>query len=381
MIHFGIDILLKQNPSWKKKRIGLVTNHAATTNKLIPSRKALLDKGFNIIKLFSPEHGLDVKGADGAKMKDGIDALTNLPVISLYNRKLAPAKKDLIDIDIILFDIPDIGCRCYTYLWTMTYVAEACAKHKKKLIILDRPNPVSGNLQLAEGPMLDEKKCASFIGRWDIPLRHSCTLGELALYFNQSKNIHADIEIIKCKNWKRDMFFTDWKISFVPTSPAIKNFEAMLLYPGLVLLEATNISEGRGTDFSFTSFAAPWLHVQKIKSLIDTNYAAVDYMPKESKYKNEVCFGYAFQPNKKTRSVLLGLDIIRKIKTHFPEHFKWKPYPTNVNPSGNNHLDKLLGIPRSEQLFNLSQKDFEQKVTSFIEVKDWKKRIKNFLLY
>jgi len=177
------------------------------------------------------------------------------------------------------------------------------------------------------------------------------------------------------------MFFTDWKISFVPTSPAIKNFEAMLLYPGLVLLEATNISEGRGTDFSFTSFAAPWLHVQKIKSLIDTNYAAVDYMPKESKYKNKVCFGYAFQPNKKTRSVLLGLDIIRKIKTHFPEHFKWKPYPTNVNPSGNNHLDKLLGIPRSEQLFNLSQKDFEQKVTSFIEVKDWKKRIKKFLLY
>ena len=197
MIHFGIDILLKQNPSWKKKRIGLVTNHAATTNKLIPSRKALLDKGFNIIKLFSPEHGLDVKGADGAKMKDGIDTLTNLPVISLYNRKLAPGKKDLMDIDIILFDIPDIGCRCYTYLWTMTYVAEACAKHKKKLIILDRPNPVSGNLQLAEGPILDEKKCASFIGRWDIPLRHSCTLGELALYFNQSKNIHADIEIIK----------------------------------------------------------------------------------------------------------------------------------------------------------------------------------------
>ena len=381
MIQFGIDILLKQNPSWKKKSIALVTNHAATTNKLIPSRKALLDKGFNIIKLFSPEHGLDVQGADGKKMKDGMDQLTHLPIISLYNKKLAPVKKDLIDVDIVLLDIPDIGCRCYTYLWTMTYVLEACAKHKKKLIILDRPNPISGNLKLAEGPMLDEKKCASFIGRWNIPLRHSCTLGELALYFNQTKNIYADIEIIKCKNWKRNMFFSDWKISFVPTSPAIKNFEAMLMYPGLVLLEATNICEGRGTDFSFTSIAAPWLNIEKIKGLVNINYMTVDYMPKESKYKNEVCFGFAFRPNKKIRPVLLGLDIIRKIKTHFPKHFKWKPYPTNVNPTGKNHLDKLSGIYKSEKLFNLSQKEFEKKLQLFVEVKDWKKQIKKYLLY
>lgn len=144
MISFGVDVLLSKNVEWKKQRIALVTNHAATTNQLQPSRKALLDTGFNIIKLFSPEHGLDVKGVDGATIKDGIDELTQLPVISLYNEKLQPDENDLNDVNIVLFDIPDIGCRCYTYLWTMTYVLEACVTYKKRFIILDRPNPVSG---------------------------------------------------------------------------------------------------------------------------------------------------------------------------------------------------------------------------------------------
>jgi uncharacterized protein YbbC (DUF1343 family) len=135
MIFFGTDILLRQEPSWKKQRIGFVTNHAATTNKLASSRKALLGAGFNIVKLFSPEHGLNVQGADGIKMNDGIDVLTQLPFVSLYNEKLAPTEDDLRDIDIVLFDIPDIGCRFYTYLWTMTYMLEACSKQNKKIVL------------------------------------------------------------------------------------------------------------------------------------------------------------------------------------------------------------------------------------------------------
>ncbi len=384
MIQFGIDILLKQNPFWKNKNIALVTNHAATTNKLISSRKALLDKGFKITKLFSPEHGLDVQGADGKKMKDGIDTLTHLPIISLYNKKLAPSKKNLSDIDVVVFDIPDIGCRCYTYLWTMTYVLEACAKYKKKLIILDRPNPISGNLKFAEGPMLDEQHCASFIGRWNIPLRHSCTLAELALYFNHTKNIHADIEIIRCKNWKRNMYFPDWQIQFIPTSPAITSFEAMLLYPGLVLLEATNISEGRGTEYSFEGVGAPWINMHLLNDWlrsVDVKVKSIEFMPIESKYKNEICFGFSFYQNKKTNSVLNGLRLIKKIKDTFPKHFKWKPYPTNVNPTGKNHLDKLSGIYNSENLFSLSQKKFENQINELVHTKDWKKQIKKYLLY
>lgn len=386
MILFGIDILLNTNIDWKKQRIALVTNYAATTNNLIPSRKALIDKGFNIIKLFSPEHGLNIKGADGASIKDGKDALTQLPVISLYNKKLQPNENDLNDIDIVLFDIPDIGCRYYTYLWTMTHVLEACSKYNKKLIILDRPNPLSGNLNLAEGAMLNETNCSSFIGRWNIPLRHSCTLGELALYFNQQKNINANIEIIKCKNWNRNMFQPNWQMAFVPTSPAMQSFTTAMLYPGLGLLEATNISEGRGTMKPFTVAGSVWMNnnlvVENLNEL-NINCKAIQFTPTESKYANELCKGVEFYIDDVAtfQSVKNGLLFIKLVKELHEDKFEWKPYPTNVNSSGKNHLDKLLGVYKSEKLFNLSFNKFTQKINELINVASWQTTIKNYLLY
>ncbi|MDE3236818.1 MAG: DUF1343 domain-containing protein [Bacteroidota bacterium] len=384
---FGIDILIQQNPSWKQSRIGLVTNHAATTCQLIPSRKALLEKGFNIIKLFSPEHGLDSKGADGAKMKDGSDPLTQLPIISLYNEKLAPNEEDLKDVDLILFDIPDIGCRYYTYLWTMTHVLEACALHKKPLIILDRPNPLSGNMALAEGPFLDEKNCASFIGRWNIPLRHSCTLGELALYFNTTKNVGATLDVITCKDWKRQDFQPDWGISFVPTSPAMQHFNAALLYPGLGLLEATNISEGRGTTKPFSFAGAPWMEPKKLLLLLEQDKTVAvkekELMPAESKYAYTNCQGiefYVLQPEN-FNPVLYGLRFIKLVKELHPEHFSWNTYPTHVNPTGKDHLDKLLGKANSEALFEMPYDEFVKHIKSITTVTNWQEHISPFLLY
>ncbi|MFZ9145851.1 MAG: exo-beta-N-acetylmuramidase NamZ domain-containing protein, partial [Sediminibacterium sp.] len=175
-IRFGIDHLIESNPSWKTSSIGFLTNDAARTFDQTPSRIALIKAGFNITQLFSPEHGIDTKGADGAKMKDGIDPLTGLPIISLYGEKYAPSEEDLKGIEILLFDIPDAGTRFYTYLWSMTYYLEAAAKFKKKIILLDRPNPLSGNLAMIEGPSLDET-VSSFIGRFNIPIKHQCSLG------------------------------------------------------------------------------------------------------------------------------------------------------------------------------------------------------------
>lgn len=389
MLFWGLDILLEQNPSWKYLRIGLVTNHAATTHQFIPSRKALQDNGFNLIKLFSPEHGLDVKGADGAKMNDGIDALTQLPIISLYGDKLHPSIEDLNDVDILLFDIPDVGSRFYTYLWTLTHVLEACGKQNKKLIILDRPNPLSGNLSRSEGPMLDEEHCSSFIGRWNIPIRHSCTLGELAIYFNQTKNINAAIEIIKCENWNRNDFQTDWGIDFVPTSPAIKNFEAALLYPGLGLLEATNISEGRGTALSFQMAGTPWMDENEVATIFnqlaidDVTTKTINFTPSNSKYANEKCNGVQFKilHTSSFTAVFNGLLFIKLIKNLYPDHFEWKPYPTNVNPSGKNHLDKLLGITNSEQIFELPFNEFLKVIQQITTTTDWQKEIQPYLLY
>ncbi len=389
MVQFGVDILINQDPSWKKQPIALVTNHAATTHQLQPSRQVLLQNGFNIVKLFSPEHGLDVKGVDGATMSDGFDELTNLPITSLYNNKLEPSAADLDGIDIVLFDIPDVGCRYYTYLWTMTHVLQACAKHGKQLIVLDRPNPISGILSQAEGPMLDETNCASFIGRWNIPLRHSCTFCELALYFNEVKNIYANVQVIKCSNWDREFFQQDWGVDFVPTSPAINHASAALLYPGLGLLEATNISEGRGTDLSFQIAGAPWMDGNRIAStfnhfaLGNVQLSPICFTPTDSKYKNQPCHGVQLQVThpQSYLPVFTGLLLIKLIKDLYPQQFQWKPYPTQVNPTGNNHLDKLLGIYHSEKIFDLPMLRFLQQLETLTNATSWQQSIAQFLLY
>ena len=388
MIQFGIDVLLHQHPSWKTKQIALVTNHAATTNTFVPTRKALMQKGFNIVRLFSPEHGLDVKGADGYCIQDGIDNLTSLPIVSLYGKQLQPSKKNLEDIDIVLFDVPEIGCRYYTYLWTMTYVLEACAEHQKKLIVLDRPNPISGNIAMAEGPMLDEINCSSFIGRWTIPLRHSCTLGELALYFNVAKKMNVALEVITCNNWSRNLLQPQWGIDFVATSPAINNFNAALLYNGLGLLEATNISEGRGTDKSFEIAGAPWFDATTVCDVFnqiqeDVVLKAIQFTPTKSKYANEQCNGIYFvvQDAAQFQPVFTALLFIKLVKDIHTNDFKWQPYPTHVNTNGTKHLDKLLGIANSEAIFDLPFKNFLKEIEQATTIKNWEKDIANFLLY
>jgi uncharacterized protein YbbC (DUF1343 family) len=388
MVEFGIDVLLKQSIDWKNKSIALLTNNAATNHFGIASRKLLQQNGFNITVLFSPEHGLDTLGADGKLMPDGNDNLTGLPVISLYGNKLAPSEEDLQDIEIVIFDVPDIGARFYTYLWTLTYLMESCAKYGKKLILLDRPNPISGNPNLSEGPVL-LASCASFIGRWAIPIRHSCTFGELAKYFNIKLNIGVDIEIIPCRNWNRFEFQPNWGTEFVPTSPAIKHFDSMLLYPGLCLLEATNISEGRGTEIAFRIAGAPWMNGKIVANLFnqigleDVKAKPISFKPSEGKYKDELCEGIEFmiQDANYFQSVSNGLLLINLIKSIYPKQFTWANYPTAVNPNGENHLDKLLGIPNSVSLFNLPLQQFLSTIFKVTNIHNWQDEIGDYLLY
>lgn len=388
MISFGVDELIRRDPSWKSLNLGLVTNHAATTGEGRPVREALISKGFKVKILFAPEHGLYAAGADGAFMEDAVDELTKLPVVSLYGNKLAPDTDDLKQLDVLLFDIPDIGTRFYTYLWTMTHVMEACAKTSKPLIILDRPNPLSGLFDLAEGPGLNETYCSSFIGRWDIPLRHSCTTGELAVYFNNKKGIRADLEIIKCRGWQRNMFHPGWGLAFIPASPAMKDFTTAIMYPGTGLLEATNVSEGRGTSLPFVAIGAPWIDhymlIEKLENkLTGVNIRAVEFTPKESKYKEQLCRGIQFKISEidQLKPVFNGLLLIKYIKDLFPENFQWKTYPTNANPGGKDHLDKLLGVPQSESLFDLDVPAFITKINEISSLNHWELQMNDYLLY
>jgi len=375
----GIDTFLQDPEVNKNSKFAIVTNNAAFTSVRILNRLELIDKGFNLVKIFSPEHGIAVKGADGSYQKDAIDIKTALPIISLYGDRLMPTEEDLKDIDIVLFDIPDVGCRFYTYLWTMTYVMEACAKYNKPLIILDRPNPISGNLKMAEGPMLNEKHCASFIGRWSIPIRYSCTLGELATYFSKKRIKGLDLKIVSVKNWSRNQITND----FYPTSPAIQNIQTALVYPGMGLLEGINVNEGRGTEKPFLQFGAPWINTKELQiEMENKNFTGIkikpcSYLPADSLYKHEKCNGLELQLTdvNKIHPVAFGVHLISTLFKLFPSEIKERAYITNVNPTGGGHLDKLLGIKNAFELLR-SNASVETDVSEF-----WPEEIVNSLLY
>ena len=380
---FGIDYLLLQKNKFQGYRLALATNNAATTSSGESSRVALLKADFAIAKLFSPEHGLTAQGEDGAYQNNSTDSLTQLPIISLYSEHLMPTAEDMVDIDMVLFDIPDVGCRFYTYLWTMTYVMEACALHNKPLVILDRPNPIGGDIDRAEGPMLDEKNCSSFIGRWDIPVRHSCTLGELAIYFSATRNIDIDLKVIPLKNWERNQLPSENNWRFNPTSPAISTIETALCYPGSGLFEGINVNEGRGSNKPFTIFGAPWINASLLLKKITTlnlpgvQFSEIQYAPSGSLYAGEICFGLSLLiTNENTfLPVQTGITIIQNLFSLFPDQCRERLYKTVANPSGEKHLDKLLGIENS--FLTLKEGN---KISTDLK-NDWKEKITPFLVY
>jgi uncharacterized protein YbbC (DUF1343 family) len=373
----GIDMFLLLGLK-KRKRYALVTNDAACSYEGEKSRVKLLKNECKIMRLFSPEHGITVAGADGSFQKNITDPVTGLPVISLYGEKLAPDEEDLADIDVVLFDIPDVGCRFYTYLWTMTYIMEVCAAFKKKLIILDRPNPISGNLLLAEGPMLDEEHCASFIGRWNIPVRHSCTLGELAKYFAATKIKGLDLEVIPVISWDRNTVSK----TFTPTSPAIKNISTALLYPGMGLLEGINVNEGRGTDKPFNVCGAPWMNGEEMatkfaaKKLAGISVTPYTYTPDDGLYAGERCNGLLFTITDENifRPVATGISLLETIISLYPTHITGRLYKTCANPSGEKHLDKLLCV---QDAFNKIKNG--EKIETRVD--EWEEIIRPFLIY
>lgn len=387
-VRLGIDSLIEQRLE-KTARIALMTNDAACTTSYIPSRQVLAENGYKLVRLFSPEHGLQAVGPDGHSMPDGIDPLTHLPVKSLYGTSLKPSERDLQDVDIVIVDLPDVGSRCYTYLWTMTYVMEACAEIGKRLIVLDRPNPISGLMQLAEGPGMTDERCASFIGRWDIPLRHSCTFGELAQFWRATRFGQLDLRVVTAQGWRREMFYHDWAPSFVPTSPAIASFEACLVYPGLCLSEATNLSEGRGTPLSFRVVGAPWLRSVEIAEafnrlrLTGITARAITFVPEIGQDRGHLCQGVMLHPVDvlAARPVRAAVMLIKLIHDAQPDKFTWTTYPTAVNPDGTGHLDKLFGVADAELLFARPWKQFCGTMDGLLDCSEWQRRIAPYLLY
>ncbi|WP_432800238.1 exo-beta-N-acetylmuramidase NamZ family protein [Poriferisphaera sp. WC338] len=393
---FGVDVLLADVPEkLKKARVGLLTNDAATTaarpHPYAVSRLAIHDSEINLVALFSPEHGIGAAEADGATVGSATDGLTGLPIHSLYGKHFAPTDTMLKEIDVLMIDVPDIGARFYTYIWTMSHILEKCAKAKKSIYVLDRPNPIGCDLRLAEGPILDETTFNSLVGRWDIPVRHSLTMGELANYWNEQKKIEADLNVVAMRHYNRSMDWQDTGLSFVPTSPAMNSAEEGLIYPGTTLFEGMNISEARGTSFPFRAIGAPWIRehelADKFNSLeLPGVYARpATYIPADSWYKGETCRGVMLHVADKStfRPVATGLWLSYLIWRDYDGDVAWATYPTANNYTGADHFDRLIGREDIRKVIEgrPSEAEMRKHVVKWTEIGNWTDRVSGCLLY
>ncbi|HVG21131.1 MAG TPA: exo-beta-N-acetylmuramidase NamZ domain-containing protein, partial [Blastocatellia bacterium] len=294
----GIDVLERDGfKQLEGRRVGLITNHTGRDRAGRSTVDVLASaKNLKLVALFSPEHGL--RGAEDAPVGSSRDEKTGLPIYSLYDKdKRRPTAEMLAGIDALVFDVQDVGTRFYTYITTCGLAMEEAAKNRIKFVVLDRPNPING--YDIEGPVADPELTAdpkySFTSYHKIPVRHGLTVGELALLFNSERKMGADVAVIKMEGWRRADFFDATSLTWVNPSPNMRSLTQALLYPGIGLLELTNLSVGRGTDTPFEVVGAPWVDGQKLgdalnrAGLAGVRFVPVKFTPKSSKFINEEC--------------------------------------------------------------------------------------------
>ncbi len=327
----GIDVL--ERDGFKQlagMRIGLVTNQTGRDNAG-RSTIDVLHKAPNVklVALFSPEHG--IRGAADEKVSDSKDEQTDLPIYSLYGETRRPRAEQLQDLDALVFDIQDIGTRFYTYISTLGYVMEEAAKAHVPVYVLDRPNPING-LEV-EGPVADADKL-SFTSYYMIPVRHGMTIGELAKFFNQERNVGCDLRIVQTVGWKRAMWFDETNLVWVNPSPNMRSLTEATLYPGIGLLETTNVSVGRGTDTPFEVVGAPWIDGQRLafhlnsQKIPGVSFVPVRFTPRSSVFKEEECGGINIVITDRGRfsPVLNGLQIAVALRQLYPTQWKVDDY-------------------------------------------------------
>lgn len=291
----GIDVLQRDGfAALQGRKVGLITNQTGLNRDGVSTVRLLHEaKGVQLKALFSPEHGLEGR-LDIPKIGDQQDATTGLKVFSLYGETRTPTKESLQEVDTLVFDIQDIGCRFYTYLSTMGNAMQAAADHGVRFVVLDRVNPVGG-VSVA-GPVLDDGD-QSFVGYHTIPVRHGMTAGELARMFRSEKNINLDLQVIRVEGWRREQLYDETGLTWTNPSPNMRTLNQALLYPGVGLVEMTNVSVGRGTDTPFEIVGAPWIKERRLAEHLNAaglpgiRFVPVRFTPLAAKFPNEICGG------------------------------------------------------------------------------------------
>lgn len=333
-IKTGIEQLLSDPPRFLMgQRLGLLCNQASTDSSLVHSRD-LVNDAFSgqLTCLFSPQHGFFSEKQDNM-IESGHqrDQETGLPVFSLYGDRRKPTAEMLDHLDVLLIDLIDVGTRVYTFIYTMAYCLGAAAEHGKKVVILDRPNPVGG--VAVEGNLL-HRDVKSFVGLYPVPMRHGLTIGELALFFND-QGIGADLTVVPMSGWKRSMLFKDTGLPWVYPSPNMPSADTALVYPGQVIWEGTNISEGRGTTLPFELFGAPFVEPDKVAAeLVDTPLPgcflrSLAFEPTANKWAGLCCRGFQLHVTDPLTflSYRTTLALLRAIMHLYPDEFRYKEPP------------------------------------------------------
>ena len=333
-VTLGLENLKHRSPAvLQESRLGLLANPASVDSRFVHALDVIqaLFPG-QLAAIFSPQHGFYAEKQDNMIESDhGVEPDLNIPIHSLYSRTRVPEPRMLADIDTLVVDIQDVGTRVYTFIYTISLCMEAAAQMHKKVVVLDRPNPIGG-FQV-EGNLLDPS-AASFVGRFPIPMRHGMTVGEISQFFNHAFHLGCDLTIVPMSGWKRSMYWQDTGLAWIPPSPNLPTPLSCMVYPGQVLFEGTNISEGRGTTLPFELFGAPFLDTARIGPVLNRMvsgacFRPVCFQPTSGKWQNQVCKGFHIHVTDKNvfkpyAASLLALQLI--IRFH-PDAFAFKQPP------------------------------------------------------
>jgi uncharacterized protein YbbC (DUF1343 family) len=342
----GIEVLARDGFALLRgSNVGLMTNHTGLTNSGVPTVDVLHQaEGVTLKALFGPEHG--IRGEVDEEFGDGVDAKTGLPVYSLYEgQRREPKPEQLVGIDTLVYDIQDVGARFYTYLSTLGHGLAAAAQNGLRFVVLDRPNPITGNG--VEGPLADDTRL-SFTAFHPIPVRHGMTLGEMAMLLVAERDLKVDLIVVKCEGWKRSDWFDATGLLWVNPSPNLRSLTAALTYPGVALLEFTNFSVGRGTDTPFEIMGAPYVdprafaYVLNAKGLPGVRFIPTRFTPNASRFTGEVCGGVQIMITDRNKfiPVRTGMEIALALRTLYLEEWEASRYLTLL--ASRSAMDGLL---------------------------------------
>ncbi|MEN8188735.1 MAG: DUF1343 domain-containing protein [Thermodesulfobacteriota bacterium] len=379
MVRTGLENLLENQ--WQQlagKRLGLLSNQASTDRNLTHSRDCLLKTfGDQLTCLFSPQHGFFSEKQDNMiESAHLIDPMSGLPLYSLYAESRRPSREMFEKIDVLLIDLVDVGTRVYTFLYTMAYCLEAAKEFGVSVLVLDRPNPIGG--MEVEGNILEEQ-CLSFVGLFPIPMRHGMTFGELALLVNDGFKTGAELEVVEMSGWQRSMAFEECGLPWVFPSPNMPMPATAYVYPGQVIWEGTNISEGRGTTLPFELVGAPfWQHEPILEQLAKNDLPGVCFRPlvfepTSGKWAGHPCTGFQLHvtDRKHFRPYRTSLALLQAAIVLYPDDFQYKEPPYEYEYE-RLPMDLILG---SQQV----RRDVEQgRPISEIEA-GWQKELDSFI--